>query len=73
MSGCVFNFSKAALVILDEIGVLELLPLDTLCVLDGSGEGVAWETRLKGGFTVIGVKAGFVFGIMRKSGRVWAS
>ena len=73
MSVCVFSFPNAALVIVDEIGVLELFPLDALCVLDGSGEGGAWEIRLKGGFTVIGVKAGFVFGIMRKSGRVWAS
>jgi len=57
----------------DEIGMLEMLPLDVLCVPDGHGDGGAWETRLKGGFIVIGVKAGLVFGIMRKSGRVWAS
>jgi len=53
--------------------MLEMLPLDVLCVPDGHGDGGAWETRLKGGFIVIGVKAGLVFGIMRKSGRVWAS
>ena len=73
MSACVFNFSNAALVILDEVGVLELFPLGALCMLDGNGDGGAWETRLKGGFTVVGVKVGLVFGTMRKRGRVWAS
>jgi len=54
-------------------GVLETPPPDALWMLGGIGEGGAWETRLKCGFTVIGVKVGLVFGIMRKSGRVWAS
>jgi len=39
----------------------------------GGGVDEAWEIRLKGGFTVIGVKAGLVLGTMRKRGRVWAS
>jgi len=73
MSVCVFSFSKVAFVIVDDVGVLEMLPLEALCVLDGSDDGGAWVTKLKGGFTVIGVKVGLVFGIMRKSGRVWAS
>ena len=73
MSACVVSFPNAALVIVDEIGVLEPLPLEGLCVLDGSGEGSAWVTKFKEGFTVIGAKVGLVFGTMRKRGRVWAS
>ena len=73
MSPCVSSFSNAAPVLVDEVGGLDRLPLDALWALDASGERGASEIRLKGGFTIIGVKAGLVFGIMRKSGRVWAT
>ena len=41
MSSCGLSFPKAALVIVDDVGVLELFPLGALCMLDGSGEEVA--------------------------------
>ena len=58
-----FSFSNDARVMID----------GEVAESDVCGLGGAWETRLKAGFSVIGVKVGLVFGTMRKRGRVWAS